>query len=159
MSSADNNLSDYKSNTIPSGKDERFDIIVADWNEEITHALMKGCVDCLVEHEVDPDDIRVIHVPGTFELPHAAARCIDSEPAAVICIGCVITGETKHDEYICSAVSHGIMELNIRHKVPVIFGVLTPRNKQQALDRAGGVHGNKGVEAAVTALQMAALPL
>ncbi len=112
----------------------------------------------LKEHGVREDDIYIQVVPGTFELPYAAQKLIKDEKLdAAICIGCVIKGDTDHDKYINAAVTNAIMDLNLKHELPVIFGVLTPNTKQQALDRAGGKHGNKGVEAAVSALKMSAI--
>jgi len=163
MSSKDQNLSVHDPSKIPSGKGKRFGIVVSEWNEKITSALLQACSDTLVKHGSSEESIDLLYVPGSFELPLGAKKFLDESLAeeepydAVIILGVVITGETKHDEYICSAVSHGIMELNLIFNIPVIFGLLTPRNMEQALDRAGGNHGNKGVEAAVTALKMASL--
>lgn len=159
MASALKNLSTYDENSIPNGKDLNIGIVVADWNAHITHALYEGCFDTLLKHGVEEQNIKTVQVPGTFELPTGAKLLLASKSYdAVICIGCVIKGETKHDEYINNAVAQGLVNLSIMSSKPVIFGVLTPNDEQQALDRAGGKHGNKGVEAAVTALRMAALP-
>ena len=158
MASALKNLSSYDETSIPDGKDFSIGIVVADWNAHITHALYNGCFDTLIEHHVKEENIKTIQVPGTFELPTGAKLLLASKSYdAVICIGCVIKGETKHDEYINNSVAQGLVNLGIMSSKPVIFGVLTPNDEQQALDRAGGKHGNKGVEAAVTALRMAAL--
>ncbi len=158
MASSLKNLSEYDASKIPSAEEYKFGIVVADWNEEITHTLLEGCANCLEEHNTKPENIKVIHVPGSYELPYGAQMLLDEKKFdAVIIIGSVITGETKHDEYICNAVSSGVMQLGLMYKTPVIFGLLTPRNMQQAKDRAGGKHGNKGVEAAVTAIKMVAL--
>lgn len=158
MATSLKNLSDYDKNAIPNAENFKFGIVVADWNDEITHTLLEGCADCLEEHGTKPENIKVIHVPGSYELPYGAQLLLDEKKYdAVIILGAVITGETKHDEYICSAVSSGTMQLSLMYKTPVIFGLLTPRNMEQAKDRAGGKHGNKGVEAAVTAIKLVAL--
>lgn len=133
-------------------------IVVSEWNTEITEALLAAAVDTLKEHGLTDDDILIRHVPGSFELPFGAQLLLDNaEPDAVICLGCVVQGETRHFDFICSSVSQAIMQLNLDYNTPVIFGVLTPENQQQAIDRAGGKHGNKGVEAAITALKMIVL--
>lgn len=159
MASALKNLSSYDASNIPDATYKKFGVVVADWNAHITHALYEGCFDTLIKHGVSPDNIVTMQVPGTFELPSAAnlAACQNPQLDAVICIGCVIKGETQHDEYINNAVAHALQHLSIKHNIPFIFGVLTPNTEQQALDRAGGKYGNKGVEAAVTAIRMAAL--
>lgn len=155
MSSTEQNLSIGLDESLPSGEGKTFSIIVAEWNKDITDALKNACVDTLVQNNVNESDIEVFWVPGAFELP-SGAKIINNryDADALICLGCVITGETKHDEYISSAVASGIMSLSISLNKPVVFGLLTPRDKQQAIDRAGGIHGNKGVEAASTALKM-----
>jgi 6,7-dimethyl-8-ribityllumazine synthase len=151
------NLSDYNPSTVPDGKDYRIGIIAAEWNPEVTDALLKGAVDTLLEHGVAEGRLIIRRVPGTFELSSAADIMLDSQyPDAVICIGCVIQGETRHFEFICQAVSQGITNVAIKHECPVIFSVLTTDTMQQALDRAGGKHGNKGIEGAITALKMLA---
>lgn len=151
------NLSDYNPSTVPDGKDYRIGIIAAEWNPEVTDALLKGAVDTLLEHGVAEDHLIIRRVPGTFELSSAADIMLDSQyPDAVICIGCVIQGETRHFEFICQAASQGITNVAIKHECPVIFSVLTTDTMQQALDRAGGKHGNKGIEGAITALKMLA---
>ncbi|NRB51704.1 MAG: 6,7-dimethyl-8-ribityllumazine synthase [Saprospiraceae bacterium] len=158
MASAKKNLSTYDEASIPSGEGFSVGIVVSDWNAEITHALYEGCFDTLTKHGVKEDKIYTEQVPGTFELPTAAKIVLaHHHPDVVICIGCVIKGETKHDEYINNAVSTALANLGMVSGKPVIFGVLTPNTEEQAKDRAGGKHGNKGVEAAVTALRMAAL--
>ena len=162
MATALKNLSEYDAATIPSGKGRCFVIVVAEWNAQVTNAMAEGAITTLKENGVDESDIKLYHVPGTFELTYAAARFShgdmpinDSWKAdAVICIGCVIQGETRHFDFICEGVANGLTALNAEGKIPVIFGVLTTDNLQQALDRSGGRLGNKGVEAAVTALKM-----
>lgn len=154
MSSKDQNLNQINS-SLPTAAGKKIAIVTADWNKEITHSMAKAAKDILVKQLVAEDDIYEINVPGTFELPKGAKLAHGQfSPDGIICIGCVITGETKHDEYISSAVAQGIMMLNISLSIPVIFGVLTPRTVEQAKDRAGGQYGNKGVEAATTLLKM-----
>ena len=152
------NLSDYDAGKVPSGRGKRFAIITAEWNSEITFALRDGAVATLKKHQVADADIELVYVPGTFELTLGAQWSGSRENIdAVICIGCVIRGETPHFDYICQGVTYGLTELNISLDKPVIFGVLTTNNLEQAQERAGGKHGNKGDEAAVTALKMLAL--
>ena len=151
-------LSDHGLNHGLDVKALRFGIVVSKWNGEITESLLRGCKDTLVEYGVDDHQIYIVEVPGSFELP-AAARMLDDKHNldAIICLGCVIQGDTKHNEYINQAVATGLIQLGIMRSKPCIFGVLTPDNMQQAKDRAGGKHGNKGTEAAATAIQMAQL--
>lgn len=147
-----------KSGTVKSNKSltgKRFAIVVARWNEDITEALYEGAVASLVSHGVKKSNIVRKNVPGSFELSLGALwMAEDKKINAVICLGCVIQGETPHFDYICQAVAYGVTEAGLRTKKPVIFGVLTTLNKQQALDRAGGKYGNKGEEAALTAIEM-----
>jgi 6,7-dimethyl-8-ribityllumazine synthase len=158
MASALKNLSKYNEENIPNGEKMNIGIVVAEWNEHITHALYEGAFETLTKHGVKEENIHSIQVPGAFELPIGARMLLSAKALdAVICIGCVIKGETQHDEYINNAVALGITNLSLSMNKPVIFGVLTPNTEAQALDRAGGKHGNKGVEAAVTALRMAAV--
>ena len=158
MASALKNLSDYNEGNVPSAADMQFGIALSDWNASITHALFQGCFDTLVKHGAKEENIHTLQVPGSFELPVAAKLLASSKKLdAVICIGAVIKGETRHDEYINHAVATGLTALSIASGIPCIFGVLTPNTHEQAVDRAGGKHGNKGVEAAVTAIRMAAL--
>lgn len=148
-------LSEYDANNVPSGKGKKFALIVSEYNPDITFSLRDAAIETLLQHEVEESDIELTHVPGTFELPSAATIINEKyQPDAIICIGCVIKGETDHDKYINHAVAQGLVNLSLEIYKPVIFGVLTPNTHQQALDRAGGKHGNKGVEAAVTALKM-----
>ena len=158
MASALKNLSEYDDSTMPAADAMAFGIIVAEWNAHITHALYEGCYDTLVKHGAKPENIHTLQVPGSFELP-AGARILNGRvnADAIICLGCVIKGETNHNEYINQAVAHGLVNLSLATGKPFVFGVLTPNDEQQALDRAGGKHGNKGVEAASTAIRMAAL--
>lgn len=158
MSSSLKNLSAYNRDEVPSGEKGIFGIVVSEWNKEITDNLLQGAVDTLLEHGVDEKDIYVRYVPGSFELPFGASTLLEKKKFdAVICLGCVIQGETRHFEFISQAVAHGVMKVSLTEGIPVIFGVLTTDNLQQAKDRSGGALGNKGVEAAVTALKMAAL--
>lgn len=151
------NLSEYDHNAIPDGAPYTIGVIAAEWNSEVTDAMLKGAVDTLKEHGVEEANIIVRRVPGTFELTAAADTMLYfGNVDAVICIGCVIQGETRHFEFICQAVSQGLTSVALKHERPVIFSVLTTNDMQQALERAGGRHGNKGVEGAVTALKMIA---
>lgn len=170
-------LSRYNANELPSAdvlSRQRYAIVVADWNSEITHALAKGAIDTLLKHGVQEENIDVMHVPGTVELTYGAAQYVSGrkkigtfgQADAVIVIGCVIKGDTPHFDYVCQSVTQGVTLLNaniampgsgLNKAIPVIFSVLTTLDKQQALDRAGGRLGNKGVEGAVTAIKMANL--
>jgi len=164
------NLSEYDANKMPDKEavaKQQYAIVVADWNPQITHTLLKGAIDSLIENGVKESSIKIIHVPGTFELTYAAKQLVNEyyceidnkkihKFSSVIVLGCVIQGDTPHFDYVCQGVTYGIAELNTRvHGCPVIFGVLTTNTLQQALDRADGIHGNKGVEAAITAIKMA----
>jgi len=148
-------LSDYDSSLVPDASNMRFGIVVSEWNSNVTNALLRGAYNTLLQHGVSPEDILVKYVPGSFELIFGSQQMIDAEVDAVIALGCVVRGETPHFEYVCQGVTYGIAKLNTDYDVPVIFGVLTTDNIQQALDRAGGIHGNKGVETAIAAIKMA----
>ena len=154
-------LSKYDANQLPNADvlgRQRYAIVVADWNSDITFAMAQGAIDTFRKHGVPADQIDVLHVPGTVELTYGAARIMKEERVdAVVVIGCVIQGETPHFDYVCQSVTHGVAALTAQGKVPVIFSVLTVLNQQQALDRSGGRLGNKGVEGAVTAIRMANL--
>lgn len=153
-------LSKYDANQLPSAdvlSRQRYVIVVADWNSEITYALCQGAIDTLLKHGVAEANIEVVHVPGTVELTYAAARHLGAETAAIIVIGCVIRGGTPHFDYVCQSVTQGVSILNAKAVTPVIFSVLTCDDTQQAVDRAGGQLGNKGVEGAYTAMKMANL--
>lgn len=155
---ATKNLSAYDLTTVPDAAGLKFGIVVAEWNYEITGALAQGAVDTLKRHGVQDEDIIVKHVPGSFELTLGAQYMAEFTDAdAIIILGCVIQGETRHFDFICEGVTQGITNLNIKYNKPFIFGLLTTDNQQQALDRAGGRLGNKGDEAAVTAIKMLAL--
>lgn len=152
------NLSEYDHKSIPDAGKIRFGIIVSDWNRDITWALLDGAEKTLKRHGAKSENIIVIHVPGSFELTSGAKfLAINHVPDAVICLGCVIRGETPHFDYICQGVTQGITQLNLDFDIPFIFGVLTTETLQQAADRAGGKHGNKGDEAAIAAIRMASL--
>jgi len=152
------NLSAYDPKLVPDASEMRFGIVVSDWNMEITWSLLDGAVKTLLKHGVADKNIVVKHVPGSFELTLGAQFLAEYDDLdAVICLGCVIRGETPHFEYICQGVTHGITQLNLEYNLPFIFGVLTTNTQQQAIDRAGGKLGNKGDEAAVTAIKMASL--
>lgn len=154
MSSKNKNLSVFTSST-PSGKGCSVGLVVAEWNHEVTFALRDGAVELLKKAGVKKDDIHLYYVPGSYELPYGAQTVLTNfELDAVICLGCVVQGETPHFDFICQAVAKGCMDVQLQTRRPVIFGVLTTLNQQQALERAGGKHGNKGAEAAHTALKM-----
>ena len=183
MATALHNLSDYDPNQLPPAtvlQTQGYTVIVADWNSDVTYPMMQGAVDALLKAGVKPENIEVIHVPGAVELTYAAARYVDrfkglygdyvghivekslyneniprASLRAIIVIGCVIKGDTPHFDYVCQSVTQGVAYLNAMGHVPVIFSVLTTLDKQQALDRAGGKLGNKGVEGAYTAMRMA----
>jgi len=158
MATIHKNLSAYDKNTIPNAKNFRFGIVVSEWNPNITEGLKKGALETLLENGVTEDNIVTWDVPGTFELPFGSKHMLQTQDVdAVIAIGSVIQGETKHFDFVCSGTAQGIMDLNIHGDVPVIFCVLTDNNMQQAIDRSGGIHGNKGTEAAVAAIKMATL--
>ncbi len=152
---ATKDLSAYDINSVPSAENMSFGIVVAEWNWQITSALAQGAVDTLKRHGAKDDNIRVKYVPGTFELPLGGQYFAELDNVdAVILLGCVIQGETRHFDYICEGVTQGTKDLNLKYNKPFIFGVLTTNDEQQALDRAGGKLGNKGDEAAVTAIKM-----
>ncbi len=152
------NLSDYDNSKVPNAETMKFGIVVSEWNGEITNALYQGAYKTLIKNGAKEKNIIVKTVPGSFELTSGAKFLAEyGKYDAVICIGCVIKGETPHFNYICNSVATGITELNLKYSVPFIFGVLTTDNIRQAEERAGGRYGNKGDEAAVAAIKMAAL--
>ncbi|MDN3204240.1 6,7-dimethyl-8-ribityllumazine synthase [Algoriphagus sediminis] len=155
MATSNKNLSDHSSKNIIDVSGKTFAIIVSEWNEEVTESLYSGAYQTLLDNGAHKENIIRKNVPGSFELTLAAQwMASEADIDAVICLGCVIQGETKHFDFICDAVAHGITNVGLKYNKPVIFGVLTPNNQQQALDRAGGKHGNKGDEAAITAIKM-----
>lgn len=158
MATAGNNLSDYDFSKVPNGSDMAIGLVVSEWNEQITTGLLKGAHQTLLAHGVKEENIHLHFVPGAYELPLAAQFLLENKPVdAVICLGCVIQGETKHFDFVCEGVAHGIKDVSLKYNAPVIFGVLTDNTLQQSIDRSGGKHGNKGDEAAITALKMVAL--
>ena len=157
MATENTNLSNYDSTSLPDATRFRFGIVVSEWNPTITKGLLRGAVDTLLDCGVDQSNIQTIHVPGSFELIYGAKKMQQQLVDAVIAIGSVIKGETKHFDFVCDGVTQGIKDLNILHDVPVIFCVLTDDTLQQSIERSGGIHGNKGVEAAITAIKMAHL--
>ena len=158
MSSSLKNLSSYDPSTVPSAEPFSFGIVVSEWHPEITHALYEGCFQTLLQHGAKEEHIHSAQVPGAFELPLGAQLLAGSRKLdAVICLGCVIRGETSHNDYINRSVASALSQLSLVSSKPFIFGLLTPDTLEQAQDRAGGQFGNKGVEAAVTAIRMAAL--
>lgn len=157
MSSAHKNLSIFSTENLPNVSDKKFALVVAEWNEEVTNALAAGAHKTLLAYGAKEENVIRVNVPGSYELTFAAQKMAQkSDIDAVICIGCVIQGETKHNDYINNAVAQGLTTVSLKYDKPVIFGVLTPNTEQQALDRAGGIHGNKGDEAAITAVKMLA---
>jgi 6,7-dimethyl-8-ribityllumazine synthase len=158
MATENKNLSQYDKNTIPNTKGLRFGIVVSEWNENITSGLLKGALEALTDNNVPEENIIIWHVPGSFELIYGSKKMIQTQNVdAVIAIGSVIQGETKHFDFVCEAVSQGIKDLNVQTEVPVVFCVLTDNTMQQGIDRSGGKHGNKGTEAGVVAIRMAHL--
>lgn len=156
MATSLKNLSDFSNSKIPNAKPYRFGIVVAEWNAEITNALYQGAYQTLLSNGATEENILTYTVPGSFELTSGADLLLKNiNLDAVICLGCVIQGETRHFDFICDAVAHGISNVAVKYSKPVVFGVLTTDNLQQAIDRAGGKYGNKGDEAAVTAIKMA----
>jgi 6,7-dimethyl-8-ribityllumazine synthase len=155
MASSLKNLSSFSSKNLSNISAKIFAIIVSEWNEEITESLYNGAVQTLLKNGAKTENIHKVYVPGSFELSLASQKMAQRKDVdAVICLGCVIQGETKHFDFICDAVAHGITNVSLKYDKPVVFGVLTPNTMQQALDRAGGKHGNKGDEAAITAIKM-----
>ena len=158
MATANKNLSNYNKETIPNAKQFRFGIVVSEWNDKITEGLYSGAEAALLDCGALPANIIRWNVPGSFELVYGASRMLKlAEYDAIITIGCVIKGETMHFEFVCDGVTQGIKDLNVMGDVPVIFCLLTDNTEQQSIDRSGGIHGNKGTEAAIAAIKMADL--
>ena len=159
MATKNKDLSAYDKNTIPNAKNFRFGIVVSEWNHNITEGMFQGALDALKDCGATEDNIIRWDVPGSYELIYGCKKMCESQENvdAVIAIGSVIQGETKHFDYVCEAVAQGIKDLNVKGDIPVIFCVLTDNNMQQAIDRSGGKHGNKGTEAAIAAIKMAQL--
>jgi 6,7-dimethyl-8-ribityllumazine synthase len=155
---ATKNLSEYDIQSVPNAKGMKFGIVVSEWNYEITGALAQGAVDTLKKHGAEDKDITIKHVPGSFELTFGGQLLAENTDVdAILLLGCVIEGGTPHFNYVCQGVTKGATDLNLKYNIPVIFGVLTTSNQQQAEDRAGGKLGNKGDEAAITAIKMISL--
>ena len=155
MASTIKNLSESNGSNLKDIKSKKFGIVVSEWNNEITQALMSGAIETLLKHGAKKENIIIKNVPGSFELTLGAQTLAQIQSIdAVLCLGCVIQGETAHFDFICNAVAQGITTLNIKFNKPVVFGVLTTHTLQQAIDRSGGKHGNKGDEAAMTGIKM-----
>lgn len=154
MSSANKNLSEYSNKNLVVISDRKFAIIVSEWNEEVTEKLFEGAFQTLLKNGAREENIVRKNVPGSYELSLGAQFAAAEDFDAVICLGCVIQGETRHFDFICHAVAQGLTTVALKYNKPVIFGVLTPNNQVQAIDRAGGKYGNKGDEAAMTAIKM-----
>ncbi|MBN2480148.1 MAG: 6,7-dimethyl-8-ribityllumazine synthase [Bacteroidales bacterium] len=158
MATGPKGLSSYDSSKIPDAGRMKFGIVVSDWNHEITYSMRDGAYNTLLRHGAQKNNIFVTHVPGSFELTLGAKLLADNgDYSAIICIGCIIQGETRHFDFICQSVTQGITQLNLTYGIPFVFGVLTTSSQEQAKERAGGKYGNKGDEAAITAIRMAAL--
>ena len=154
MITANKNLSFFDKNLISDASDFKFGIVVSKWNKKITDKLLNGVLETLKSFNVSGSNIIIFKVPGSFELIYGAKKMNKKNVDVIICLGSIIRGETKHFDFISSSVANGIKDLNIHLDIPVIFGVLTDDNEQQAIDRSGGKYGNKGVEAAITAIEM-----
>ena len=158
MATIHKNLSEYNSQAVPNAESLRFGIVVSEWNENITFKLLEGAVQTLKENGAKDENIIVWYVPGSFELTYGSFQMAQTQNVdAVIAIGCVIQGETKHFDFVCEGVTQGIKDVNIQTDTPAIFCVLTDNTMQHSIDRAGGKHGNKGIECAVAAIKMADL--
>ena len=155
MATAYQNLSAYDFDSVPDASDMTIGIVVSEWNTNITEKLLIGAINTLEKHGVKPENIITRRVPGSFELTFGAKRLAESkELNAIIILGCVVKGDTPHFDYVCSGVTQGITELNLMYDIPFIFGLLTTDTMEQSEDRAGGKYGNKGDEAAITAIKM-----
>lgn len=156
MATKNHNLSDYDASKVPDASDMKFGIVVSEWNDDITSNLLKGAVDTLKKNGARDENILVYHVPGAFELTYGAKMIVKNRKVdAVIGLGCIIRGETPHFDFIAQGVAQGFTKLNAEYDTPFIFGVLTDNDKEQSIARSGGTLGNKGDEAAVTAIKMA----
>jgi 6,7-dimethyl-8-ribityllumazine synthase len=157
---ATTNLSDYDKTTIPNANNFRFGIVVSEWNPEITENLYNGARQTLLDHGALDKNIIRWNVPGSFELVYGCKRMVETQELdAIIAVGNVIQGETKHFDFVCDGVTQGIKDLNLKYNTPIVFCVLTDDTKQQSIERSGGKHGNKGVECAIAAIKMAQLDL
>ena len=155
MATAGKNLSDNISVNLTRPEKIKIGVVVSEWNDDITSRLLAGVKETLTINNISSDNIYIHNVPGTFELPLGAQYLFENSLVdGVICVGCVIQGETKHFDFVCQGATNGIMSLGLRYNKPVIFCVLTDENEKQSLDRSGGKHGNKGVECAISCLKM-----
>ncbi len=149
-------MREYSANLV--SKDKKYAIVVARFNHFITDRLVDGCLDALKRHEVKDEEISIVRVPGAFEIPLVAKKLAKKDDIdAVICLGAVIRGDTPHFDYVCAEVSKGVAQVGLESEKPVIFGVVTTDNIDQAVQRAGVKSGNKGAEAAISAIEMANL--
>lgn len=155
MATKNQNLSAYDATKVPNAKGMKFGIVVSEWNDNITTPLMEGAINTLKANGANEEDIEVFRVPGSFELIYGASQLTMNDYDAIIAIGCVIRGDTPHFDYICEGTTSGLARLNVEQDTPVIYGLITTNNMEQALDRCGGKHGNKGDECAITAIKMA----
>lgn len=152
------NLSDYDASQVPSAEGMRIGVVVSEWNHKITNGLLQGAVEALNKHGLQKENLLLKYVPGSFELPLVAQWLLEDYGLdAVICLGAVIRGETAHFDYVCQATALGIKDVSLKYNKPVIFGVLTDDHIDQSIARSGGDKGNKGTEAAITAIKMVAL--
>ena len=155
MSSADKNLDLHENRNLQSIAGKKVGLVVSEWNSDVTDKLIEGCLEALKAHGLTDNDLQTTYVPGSYELSFGAQKLAQKESIdGVVVLGCIIQGETRHFDFISSAVAHGITDVSLKYDKPVIFGVLTPDNQEQALDRAGGKHGNKGYEAGITLVKM-----
>ena len=158
MATVNKNLSLYDIDKVPNGADFKIGIVVSEWNLDITSNLLKGAYETLLQHGLKKEQILVQYVPGSFELPLAAQYMLEANLVdGVVALGSVIQGETKHFDFVCDATAKGVKDVSLKYNKPVIFGVLTDNTLQQAIDRSGGKHGNKGIECAVACLKMIAI--
>ena len=155
---ATTNLSAYDKQNLPDARTMRIGIVVSEWNSEITENLLKGCIEALTDCGSSLDNLHILHVPGSFELPVAMQLLFENESCeAGICLGCIVRGETPHFDFVCQATAMGVKDVSLKFSRPVIFGVLTDNNIEQSHARSGGALGNKGTEAAIAAIKMIAL--
>lgn len=159
MATEGKNLSHYDQGDLPDASKMMFGIVVSEWNRNITENLKEGSYQTLIQNGVKPENIQVKYVPGSFELSLGASLFLEfnDEIDGVICLGSVIQGETRHFEFVCQATAQGVKDVALKYNKPVIFGLLTDDNIQQAIDRSGGKHGNKGIECAIAAIKMVAV--
>lgn len=158
MATSERTLTELNDDLISNVSEMKIGIVVSEWNPKITNGLLKGAKECLKKYGLPEDQLFVHYVPGSFELPLGAQWLLNvHQTDAVICLGCVIQGETKHFDFVCQGLTKGIMELSLKSNKPILFGVLTDQDIQQSIDRSGGKYGNKGEEAAISAIKMVAL--